>query len=65
VCLRPISDEWRRFTSKSDCRIYEMTGDKAKELYFQDPSFGYAVLQLIITRLLENQMRVTQLQQRS
>jgi hypothetical protein len=26
---------------------------KAMELYFQKPSFGYAVLQLIISRLLE------------
>ena len=42
-------------TGKTDCSLYELAETKAKELYFQDPSFGYAVLQLIITRLLENQ----------
>ena len=40
---------------KTDCVIYELTERKALELYFQNPSFGYAVLQLIISRLLENQ----------
>jgi hypothetical protein len=43
--------------SKTDCSLYELTEAKAKELYFQDRSFGYAVLQLIIARLLENQER--------
>ena len=38
----------------SDCEIYEMSESKAKQLYFQDRSFGLAVLQLIIARLLEN-----------
>src|SRR5262249_15043500 len=38
----------------TDCEVYELTGRKAKELYFQDPSFGYAMLQLIIARLMEN-----------
>jgi len=42
-------------TGKTDCSLYELAEAKAKELYFQDRSFGYAVLQLIITRLLENQ----------
>jgi CRP/FNR family transcriptional regulator, cyclic AMP receptor protein len=40
---------------KTDCIIYELSERKALELYFQNPSFGYAVLQLIISRLLENQ----------
>ena len=31
-----------------------MSESKAKQLYFQDRSFGLAVLQLIIARLLEN-----------
>ncbi len=39
----------------TDCVIYELSERKALELYYQNPSFGYAVLQLIITRLLENQ----------
>ncbi len=39
----------------TDCTIYELSERKTLELYYQNPSFGYAVLQLIITRLLENQ----------
>jgi hypothetical protein len=39
----------------TDCIIYELSERNALELYYQNPSFGYAVLQLIITRLLENQ----------
>jgi CRP/FNR family cyclic AMP-dependent transcriptional regulator len=38
----------------TDCEVYELSDIKAKELYFQNPSFGYAVLQIIIGRLLEN-----------
>jgi CRP/FNR family transcriptional regulator, cyclic AMP receptor protein len=38
----------------TDCEVYELTGSKAKELYFQDPSFGYAMLQIVIERLMEN-----------
>ena len=38
----------------TDCEVYEFSDIKAKELYFQNPSFGYAVLQIIIGRLLEN-----------
>jgi CRP/FNR family cyclic AMP-dependent transcriptional regulator len=42
-------------TCETDCIIYELAERKAMEFYFQNPSFGYAVLQLIISRLLENQ----------
>lgn len=38
----------------SDCELYELSESKAKQLYFQDRSFGLAVLQLIIARLMEN-----------
>ena len=38
----------------TDCEVYELSDIKAKDLYFQNPSFGYAVLQIIIGRLLEN-----------
>jgi len=38
----------------TDCEVYELTESKAKQLYFQDRSFGLAVLQLIIARLLED-----------
>lgn len=40
--------------SRTTCRLYELSARKAKELYFQDKTFGFAVLQLIINRLLEN-----------
>lgn len=39
---------------RTDCSLLELTESKAKQLYFQDRSFGFAVLQLIISRLLEN-----------
>ena len=38
----------------TDCEVYELSDIKAKEFYFQNPSFGYAGLQIIIGRLLEN-----------
>ncbi|MGH7247021.1 MAG: cyclic nucleotide-binding domain-containing protein, partial [Pseudomonadota bacterium] len=38
----------------TDCELYELTEDKAKQLYFQDRAFGISVLQLIINRLLED-----------
>jgi hypothetical protein len=38
----------------TDCEVYELSASKAKELYYQNPSFGYAVLQTVISRLLEN-----------
>jgi hypothetical protein len=40
-----------------DCYVYDMTEDKA--IYFQDPSFRYAVLQVIIQRLMESYARYT------
>ncbi len=36
------------------CSLFELSESKAKQLYFQDRSFGFAVLQLIIARLEEN-----------
>jgi CRP/FNR family cyclic AMP-dependent transcriptional regulator len=41
----------------TDCRIYEVSESKAKELYFQDRRFGFAMLQLIIGRMSENEER--------
>jgi hypothetical protein len=38
--------------------MLELTESKAKQLYFQDRSFGFAVLQLIISRLVENNKRL-------
>jgi CRP-like cAMP-binding protein len=39
---------------RTDCRLYALSESKAKQLFFQDHSFGFAVMQLIINRLLEN-----------
>jgi CRP/FNR family transcriptional regulator, cyclic AMP receptor protein len=49
-------DQRRTATVKclTDCRVYEVSESKAKELYFQDRRFGFAMLQLIIGRMLEN-----------
>jgi CRP/FNR family transcriptional regulator, cyclic AMP receptor protein len=45
---------------RTDCSVLELTESKAKQLYFQDRSFGFAVLQLIIARLVENNERLMQ-----
>ena len=39
---------------RTDCQLYALSESKAKQLFFQDASFGFAVMQLIINRLLEN-----------
>jgi hypothetical protein len=38
---------------ETDCRLYAITGRKVVELAQQNPTFGFAVLRLIIARLLE------------
>lgn len=43
---------------RTDCSLFELTESKAKQLYFQDRSFGFAVLQLIIARLIEDNERL-------
>lgn len=43
---------------RTDCRLYALSESKAKQLFFQDASFGFAVMQLIINRLLENNRRL-------
>jgi CRP-like cAMP-binding protein len=45
---------------RTDCDMLELSESKAKQLYFQDRSFGFAVLQLIISRLVENNERLMQ-----
>jgi hypothetical protein len=39
---------------QTGCELYELGEGKAKELYFQNPSFAFALLQLIVARLIEN-----------
>jgi len=43
--------------AQTDCITYELTEERARQLYFEHPAFGFAVLQLIIRRLLENLRR--------
>jgi hypothetical protein len=38
----------------TDCDLYDLSEATARELYFQNPSFGFAVLRLITLRLLGN-----------
>lgn len=38
----------------TDCDLYVLSEAKARELYFQDPGFAFAILRLITMRLLEN-----------
>lgn len=40
--------------ARTACRLYGLSESKAKQLFFQDKSFAFAVMQLIINRLLEN-----------
>jgi CRP-like cAMP-binding protein len=43
---------------RTDCNMLELTESKAKQLYFQDRSFSFAVMQLIISRLAEDSERL-------
>jgi len=43
---------------RTDCRLFALSESKAKQLFFQNVSFGFAVMQLIINRLLENNRRL-------
>ncbi len=36
------------------CEVLELSQAKAKEIYYQNPAFAYAVLQVVISRLMEN-----------
>ncbi|HZD89027.1 MAG TPA: cyclic nucleotide-binding domain-containing protein [Pseudolabrys sp.] len=49
-------------TCRTECRLYALTESKAKQLFFQDSSFGFAVMQLIINRLLENNRQLQEAQ---
>jgi CRP/FNR family transcriptional regulator, cyclic AMP receptor protein len=50
----PEQKRTARVVCVSDCEIYEMSESRVKQLYYQNPAFGFAVIQLIISRLLEN-----------
>jgi len=39
---------------RTDCRIYELSENQAKQLFLQDRKFGLVMLRLSLDRLLEN-----------
>lgn len=43
---------------RTNCNMLELSESKAKQLYFQDRSFSFAVMQLIISRLQEDSERL-------
>jgi CRP/FNR family transcriptional regulator, cyclic AMP receptor protein len=43
---------------RTDCSLLELVDYKAKQLYFQDPLFSFAILRVIIARLMENNERL-------
>lgn len=56
----PSQQRTATIVCRTDCSVLELTESKAKQLYFQNRSFGFAVLQLIIARLIENNERLMQ-----
>jgi CRP-like cAMP-binding protein len=56
----PSQQRTATIVCRTACNVLELTESKAKQLYFQDRSFGFAVLQLIISRLVENNERLVQ-----
>jgi CRP/FNR family transcriptional regulator, cyclic AMP receptor protein len=50
----PEQKRTARVVCVSDSDIYEISESKVKQLYYQNPAFGFAVIQLIIGRLLEH-----------
>ncbi len=43
---------------RTACTFCELSESVAKQLFFQDRAFGFSVMQLIINRLLENNLRL-------
>lgn len=41
-------------TALSDCNLLSMDADQLKQLYFQNPEFGWYLVQLVAQRLTEN-----------
>jgi CRP/FNR family transcriptional regulator, cyclic AMP receptor protein len=49
-------DQKRTATVESldECEIYEISESRTKQLYFQNPAFGFAMMKVVIGRLVEN-----------
>ena len=42
----------------TDCELFQLSEAKMREVYFQNPSFGLAVVQLIVSRLLDHARQI-------
>ena len=42
---------------RTDCVVYELSESIAKQIYFQDKTFGFAMMQLVIVHLMEDDRR--------
>jgi CRP/FNR family transcriptional regulator, cyclic AMP receptor protein len=51
-----VRDQKRTATVESidDCEIYEISESRTKQLYFQNPAFGFAMMKVVIGRLVKN-----------
>lgn len=52
--LSPEGKRTATATCTTDCELYSLDEYKIKELYYQNPAFGFALLRLITQRLIEN-----------
>ena len=54
ACSRPGNQRTMSVRCKTEVHAASITYDQFKELYFQNPQFGFAVLRLIVARLYDN-----------
>jgi CRP-like cAMP-binding protein len=47
---------------KTDVRAATITYDRFKELYFQNPEFGFYLLRLVVARLHSNELQFAAIQ---
>jgi CRP-like cAMP-binding protein len=55
-----FTEDGRRTMSvrcKTDVQAATITYDRFKELYFQNPQFGFYLLRLIVTRMHSNELK--------
>jgi CRP/FNR family cyclic AMP-dependent transcriptional regulator len=56
----PGSERSSTMIADTDLETLTVSGDKIKELYYQNPRLGFYLTQLIVKRLLQNQQRCFQ-----
>lgn len=55
----PLNERTATLVCDSDSETLTVTKSKVMELYYQNPSIGYHLTQLVVGRLLENQYRLS------